>query len=213
MFLRIVGGILVILLGVVVYYELLSWIMAIYGFFYLLLFGVATIYLKIQKTSDDDAYRNSLKTKKTFDYCWDVANRILMRQTGGTAMSWNGGWNRRSEIRYYVDKKTDLHKLYRAFYGVLEGTNQTVIVIYDVELEDIARYTTQLTTELLKDPFYKFDPDGSQSFQNMNMNPYGYNGKKRFSFFNRNYSGQQDEFNSPKKPDVSEYVDNVMDTK
>lgn len=94
--------------------------------------------------------------KQTLPYCWNKAGQLLQSMPGGTSIEWRHGEGRKAEIRNYYDN-TVKHS-FRALFGISSRTRQPIVVIFDLDLEDIARYDAQPSPQVLDDPFFGFKP-------------------------------------------------------
>ena len=94
--------------------------------------------------------------KKTFKYCWERVNVLLKSMAGGDGLEWAGGFGRRTEVRSFHDGQQ--MRRYRSMLGHLSGQRQLVVVIYDVDNDDIAKYYANPSTQVIMNPFYDFKP-------------------------------------------------------
>ena len=110
------------------------------------------IYLKIMLARDKlDEVQH-----KTIDYCWNRASTILQRFPGGTSVEWRQGQGRKSEMRYYVEGQKK--RAFRSFFAYSSLTRQPVVVIYDMDLDDVARYEAVPSPQMINDMWYEFKP-------------------------------------------------------
>ncbi len=105
--------------------------------------------------------------KKNIAYCWKRTGELLQQMPNGVSIEWQSGEGRRSEMRNFYDNTTK--RSYRAFFGLLTRTRQPVVVIYDMDLDDIARYEASPTPQLLENPWHEFKPFYNEMAQQANM--------------------------------------------
>lgn len=135
---------------------------AFYGMFIIAMAYIAGyIYLVLSKRSDDAA----ANTVKTLDYCWKKAGEVLQRMPGGTSIEWAQGKGRRGEMRVFYENNK--RRSYRALYGISSITKRPVVVIFDMDQDDIARYNSNPSPEVLEDPFAGFKPFYNPMAENM----------------------------------------------
>lgn len=111
--------------------------------------------------------QEDLSEKKNLAYCWKRAGELIQQIPGGVSIEWQSGDGRKSEIRNFYDNQTK--RSFRAFYGLLSRTRQPVVVIYDVDLDDIARYNASPPPQMLENPYYEFKPFFNEMAQQASM--------------------------------------------
>lgn len=145
-------AVMIVSLASTLYFDIFD-IYAFYGVFVIGAGYIAGyIYLKIMFGRD----QSKLEMVKTLDYCWMKASQILQRMPGGTSIEWRKGEGRRGEIRYFYDNNKK--HAFRALYGYTSETRKPVVVIFDMEIDDVARYYSNPGPQVLEDPFHDFKP-------------------------------------------------------
>lgn len=134
------------------YFEIFDWD-SFYGVFIMLAAYIAGYVYLVWAASRD---KKDLETIKTLDYCWRVASEILQRMPDGTSVEWKQGEGRSAEIRYFYDNNKK--RAFRAMFGISSNTRRPVIVIFDMDTDDVAKYYSNPTPQLLEDPWYNFKP-------------------------------------------------------
>lgn len=122
----------------------------------------------------EDIDRKELQNKKKFDWCWTRSNEILKKMIGGQGLSWGSGVGRRSEYRSFHNGIQLCG--FRSIEGFLSGSQQLVIIIYDIENDDVVRYYANPSPDIIDDHFFNFKPfQSKESFSGMNQSRYPYN--------------------------------------
>jgi hypothetical protein len=156
-----IAALMVISIGSVFYFGLFD-INSVYGVFTIIIAYIAGyIYLKMAFDKDGEEEN----TVKTLDYCWLKASEVLRKMPGGVSMEWRMGAGRRSELRYFYDGQKKYG--FRALFGFATDTRQQVVVIFDMEHDDIARFYSNPSVEVLTDPFKDFKPFYNPATENM----------------------------------------------
>lgn len=150
----IISTIVVLIIGIalLIYAKLFN----VYSFLSLglpltsLVVGIGYVnYLTARETREVD-------NKKSFDYCWKKVNESLSRMTGADTISWEGGFGRKSDTRVISDGQTS--KEFMSFYAYSSRNKQTIVLIWNITDERIARYNADPGRNVLDDPFYDFKP-------------------------------------------------------
>lgn len=132
-----------------------GWLM--FGSFYFTALGLAgTFVVMMLKQKEEEMTEERQKERRTFKYCWTKTNEQLRRFAGGNQMLWNDAFGQRSEVRTYSDGKKSV--AFRALYGRMSKTYQMVIVIFNIDKEDIARFYTNPPAHIINNPFSEFKP-------------------------------------------------------
>ena len=148
-----------VILGVVV---TLTFILDLYSIwtlfgmiFYSIVFFSFYIFILYEENRINFENKQREEKKQTFKWCWNKTNEILRKMPGGQGISWEGGFGKRSEIKHFSDGK--IQHPFRYIFGTLES-GQPILIVFDIDREDIARYYANPTPKLIDDPFYKFNP-------------------------------------------------------
>ena len=172
--------------------------MYLFGYFYVL------NHFKLMEEID----RKETVNKKKLDWCWDRANVILKKMVGGQGLSWAKGVGRKSEYRTFHNGIQLCG--FRSMEGYLAGTQQLVVIIFDIENDDIVRYHADPTPNVIDDHFYEFKPfQSKESFVGRNMSmPYRskynqYNRRQPFTLHRQN-SDHDNYDDMSSKPEPSE---------
>lgn len=145
--------------------------------FYVGLFfgGYSFIIVSFNLLEEQNASERNRKNK--FDWCFERINVILKRMTGGQGIQWDGGTGRHSEFRSYFDGVQN--KPFRSMMGFLSHTQQSVLIIFDIDNDDIVRFSTNPNIDLVQNHFHDFNPFKRQtSINRMNSGrPLKYNSR------------------------------------
>ena len=95
--------------------------------------------------------------KRKLPYCWMKASEMLKSVTAnGDTIEWGQGAHTEVQMRTFSSDKTK--KSFYALYGYLVNSRQNVVAIWDIDEENIARYDSNPSTDVLIDPFHNFKP-------------------------------------------------------
>lgn len=184
----ITSGLLVMTFILVAWLRFIEWYTFAFSFVYCIQFLL--FYLFIRRAWENDVVDENM----TVEVCWKYANERLQRMEGANAgLAWEGGFNRRTEVKSYFDRTIGKFRQYRAFFATLASSNQYVLIIFDTEARDIARMQSVPSVEAVMNPWDDFDP-----FNQKNMEPMWGGGKsKKGNRVTLNFGGGDDEDYGP----------------
>ena len=124
--------------------------------FYIALFIGGYFYIIIGWQKDKEAEMQEHQRKQKFEWCFRRINETLRKMPGGQGIEWDAGFGRVSDFKTFNDGVQN--KPFRSVLGYLQGTQQLVIVIYDIDNDDIAKYNANPSPAEIADHFHNFDP-------------------------------------------------------
>lgn len=163
---------LIFLLIVLSFFDSINWFVFVLIFFYLAYLGLAFLVTDMYITANESKEEQLISQKKSIPYMWNKINKILVSMPGGRSVRWGDGTDQRFGTKTFTNGKTTLEiRVVRTrFYHM----NQTVLIYYDIDNENIVDFITKPATNKLINPWSGFSPfDKSSSLQGSGMmHPY-----------------------------------------
>lgn len=156
--------------------------------FYILIFAGGYAFLMFGKKQEREHLQEEMNKKYKFDYCWNRANIILRRMAGGQGLEWDAGFGRKSEYRSFYDGVQS--RPFMSMLGYLSNTQQLVLVIYDIDRDNIARFVTNPDVDMLANHFKNFRPFARGSGTGMDDMMLRYGGRP-YPIHSRRYSSSR----------------------
>lgn len=124
--------------------------------FYLILFGSMWAWLVREFDNERKKNEEQQAQRRKFAWCWERVNNHLKQMPGGKGLEWASGFGRESEVRTYHDGIQN--KPFRSMLGNLTDNQQLAVIIFNIDDDDIARFVTNPTKDLLRNPWLNFKP-------------------------------------------------------
>lgn len=169
-----------ILLLLILYLELITIITVLGILFYIILFMIMFSIIYVTSLYDEKDKVDEVKNKTSLSYCWNRINFHLNEMEGMT-LTWGKGTGNQTAVKAYNNGKEQIY--FRAIIAKIASLNTDILVIYNTNKDEIARYEKPKTVQY-SDLFYDFKPfegGGSGMFNDFNRNRYPYNSQ----YYNR----------------------------
>lgn len=124
--------------------------------FYIGLFVGGYFYIIIAWQNDKETEQYENQRKQKFDWCFRKANEALRNMPGGQGIEWDSGFGRVSDFKTFNDGTQN--KPFRSILGYLSGTQQLVLIIYDIDNDDIVKYDANPSPDIITNHFHNFNP-------------------------------------------------------
>ena len=179
--------IFVSLMIITISYGLLNaWVF--FGMLFYLIFYLVGYFFIINGWKKDRALElENAQRKQKFEWCFSRVNKILKSMPGGQGIEWDSGFGRVSDFRTFHDGTQN--KPFRSIMGYLSGTQQLVLVIYDIDNDDIVKFYADPTPRLINNHFVDFDPYHNSSSSLTGINPYAKGSKRYYDYLRKNNNG------------------------
>ena len=174
----ILSAIIVALFIFVIKAKLFDIYMAWYFFITTIVYIVGIIILFVLKKLEMDKVDEMNNVKKSFDYCWRIANNKIKNMPGSMGLLWEQGFSKSSHLKEYTNPFNRKPSLYRSFEALLLPTRKNCVIIVDVDKEDIAMFDSNPSAELVENHFKDFDPFNAKNLYSQESNMYRRYGDK-----------------------------------
>jgi len=194
---------LVVIIAVSFFFKLYSIWSLVGMIFYTIVFFVLYLFILYEGRRLEIEKHNYEEKKQSFKWCWNKINEVLRKMPGGEGVEWEGGFGKRSEIKYFTDGK--IQHPFRYVFGSLSETKQPVLIIFDIDKEDIARYYANPTPTLIENPFNGFKPFATYDRDRSGYRDWMFGRDRRRGFYPSSYGQGVSELGPGKEAEYSEF--------